>query len=374
MWKSYLAAFAVTLLTAALLLSPEIGLKAAVYGMDIWWKTVFPSLLPFFILTELLAGLGVIAFFGSLTGGIMQFFFRVPGPAGVGWILSLASGFPSGARIAAHLRNEKLISQIEAERLVAFAHSSNPLFILSAVASGFLHDPDSGFILAFAHYSAAFLVGITMRFYGGKSVLPKVPSKGALQSFKEARRQDGRAFGTMLADAVISSVQTLMLVGGFIIFFSILMAMLKQHGVVTSFSSLLTHYGINAAYTEALLMGFFELTSGAQQASSDQINREAGLVMIAAILGFSGLSVHAQVAAVISKTDIRYTPFLAARFLHSFYAVAITLFLLSQPSFNVPFSLSSFHPERGMILTVFSLAAASFLLGLRYQKSRRKRY
>ncbi|MCP3761891.1 sporulation integral membrane protein YlbJ [Domibacillus sp. A3M-37] len=373
MWKTYAAACAVTLFAAALLLSPQTGLRAAIYGMDIWWKTVFPSLLPFFILTELMAGLGVIAFFGSLLSGFMQFFFRIPGPAGVTWMLSLASGFPSGARMAARLRAEHSITRIEAERLVAMAHSSNPLFILSAVASGFLKNPEAGFLLAAAHYSGAFLIGLTMRFYGGnKEGQAKTVAEGPLTAFKEARKKDGRVFGTMFADAVLSSVQTLMLIGGFILFFSVLTALLNEYGAVAFFFSLFASQETSMPIVRALFAGFFELTSGVQLSSSTSISPNVSLLLISAILGFSGLSVHAQVAAIISSTDIRYGPFLAARVLHSFYAVIIMLWLMSHP-FSFPAVGLSFIPERGMLITVLFLGTASILLAFRYSKSREKR-
>ncbi|MCI2253213.1 sporulation integral membrane protein YlbJ [Domibacillus sp. PGB-M46] len=374
MWKTYAAACSITLLAAALLFSPQTGLKAAVYGMDIWWKTVFPSLLPFLILTELMIGLGVIAFFGSILSGLMRFFFRIPGPAGVTWMLSLASGFPAGARMAAQLRTEQSITRTEAERLVAMAHSSNPLFILSAVASGFLKSPETGLLLASAHYSGAFLVGLTMRFYGKEEKIErkKIKTAGPLQTFKEAREKDGRVFGTLLADAVLSSVKTLVLVGGFILFFSVLTTLLHKYGVAAFLFSLLGSNETSMPVFKALFAGFFELTSGVQLSSSGSIPLPVSLLLISAILGFSGLSVHAQVAAIISETDIRFGPFFAGRILHSVYAAVITFCLLSWPV-SFPKAALSFAPEHGMLTTVVVLGVASLLLGVRYSKSRTKR-
>ncbi|WP_050181542.1 sporulation integral membrane protein YlbJ [Domibacillus robiginosus] len=374
MWKTYMAACTVTMLTVGLLFSPQTGLQAAVYGMDIWWKTVFPSLLPFFILTELMAGLGVIAFFGAILGGVMRFFFRIPGPAGVTWMLSLASGFPSGARMAAQLRTEKSISRLEAERLVSMAHSSNPLFILSAVASGFLKHPETGLLLASAHYIGAFLVGLTMRFYGKKETKEpaRVQTVRPVQALKEARKKDGRVFGTMMADAVLSSVQTLMLIGGFILFFSVLTALLHKYGAAAFLFSLFGFSETSLPIFKALFAGFFELTSGAQLSSSNSIPLHISLLMVSAILGFSGLSVHAQVAAIISSTDIRYGPFFVARLLHSAYATGITFLLLVRPV-SFPSATFSLAPEHGMLVTVCVLGAASLLFGIRYSKSRAKR-
>ena len=77
--------------------------------------------------------------------------------------MGMASGFPAGAKLSARLRKSNLLTQIEAERLVSFTNSSNPLFIFGAVSIGF-NNPKLGIILAAAHYFSNFAVGLIMRF------------------------------------------------------------------------------------------------------------------------------------------------------------------------------------------------------------------
>lgn len=96
----------------------------------------------------------------------MRPLFRVPGTGGFVWAMGLASGYPAGAKLTARLWKDKRITTIEAERLVAFTNSSNPLFLFGAIAIGFFHDPALGIVLAFAHYGGNVLVGIMMRFHG----------------------------------------------------------------------------------------------------------------------------------------------------------------------------------------------------------------
>src|SRR5690606_18600866 len=59
------AAIAVTL-TVSMIFFPEEAYSAAVKGVDVWWNIVFPALLPFFIGSEILMGLGVVHFLGVL--------------------------------------------------------------------------------------------------------------------------------------------------------------------------------------------------------------------------------------------------------------------------------------------------------------------
>lgn len=91
----------------------------------------------FFILSELLISFGIVRFVGVLLEPFMRPIFRVPGVGGFVLAMGMASGFPSGAKLTTRLRQEGQLTRIEAERLVSFTNSSNPLFIFGAVAVGF---------------------------------------------------------------------------------------------------------------------------------------------------------------------------------------------------------------------------------------------
>lgn len=88
-------------------------------------------------------------------------------------MMGMASGYPTGAKITARLREEKQLSKIEAERLVSFTNNSSPLFIFGAISAGFFHDLKLGALLAVCHYTSNAMVGICMRFYGRKQEITK---------------------------------------------------------------------------------------------------------------------------------------------------------------------------------------------------------
>lgn len=56
------------------------------------------------------------------------------------------------------------------------------------------------------------------------------------------------------------------------------------------------------------------------QTMTDTLLQQA--IIISFILGFNGLSIHAQVASILAKTDIRYLPY----FLQEFYMVVLPLY------------------------------------------------
>src|SRR5690606_9678266 len=185
--KTFILAICSIALALALMLFPKESLDASLRGMQMWWDVVFPSLLPFFIVSELLIGFGVVTFIGTLLEPFMRPFFRVPGVGGFVWAMGLASGNPAGAKITARLRDEKRITRLEAERLVCFTNSANPLFIFGAIAVGFFHDPFLGILLALSHYLGNVCVGLIMRFYGKKEeIAPQMyrSSNGLITALK----------------------------------------------------------------------------------------------------------------------------------------------------------------------------------------------
>ncbi|WP_042349048.1 sporulation integral membrane protein YlbJ [Bacillus massiliigorillae] len=337
-FKSLVLALGATILAVALIKYPQPSLEASIRGVNMWWEIVFPSLLPFFIISEMLISFGVVTFIGILLEPLMRPLFRVPGVGGFVWAMGMASGFPSGAKLTARFRKEKQLSKIEAERLVSFTNSSNPLFIFGAVSIGFFQNPTLGIVLAIAHYVGNFLVGIMMRFYGGKETVKEVKERNnhsIKQAFKELHRtriKDQRPIGKMLGDAVLSSIETLLMIGGFIILFSVINKLLFVMNITGTlaygFNYLLTVLHIPQDFSIPLIAGLFEITLGSQMTSGvHDTSLLFQAIITSFILAFSGLSVQAQTASILAQTDIRFMPFFIARIIHGFIASFITLII-----------------------------------------------
>ncbi|WP_078547341.1 sporulation integral membrane protein YlbJ [Litchfieldia alkalitelluris] len=335
--KTILLATSATLLAVALISFPKDALDASKAGLSMWWEVVFPSLLPFFIVSELLIGFGIVKFIGVLLEPLMRPLFRVPGVGGFVWVMGLASGFPAGAKYTARLRQEKQLTAYEAERLVCFTNASNPLFIFGAIAVGFFHNPQVGILLAVAHYLGNICVGLIMRFYGPKEKLNENEKrKGtyfreALRTLHHTRLNEKRPFGKLLGDAVTSSIQTLLMVGGFIILFSVFNRLLSlvniSEAISVALSFVLVLFNLPTELSLPLISGLFEITLGSQLTSQTSVTLLYQMIITSFILGFCGFSVQAQVASILAETDIRFKPFFFARIIHGFIAAFLTLIL-----------------------------------------------
>lgn len=334
-----LYALTVTFIGLSIIISPKDSVEAALNGLKIWGSNVFPSLFPFFVVSEIMIALGVVNFIGVLLEPLMRPLFRVPGVGGFVFAMGVASGFPAGAKFTSRLRQEKQLTSIEAERLVTFTNSSNPLFMGGAIAVGFFHNATLAVLIMASHYLGNLLVGLTMRFHGKrneivftKSSIQSISLKQAFSEMHQKRINNKRTLGKILGDAVNSATQTLLMVGGFIILFSVLNNVLSLINVTQTIALtlgfIITIFSISAELSGPFFSGLLEITNGAQLISD---TKESSLfhqmIVVSFILGFNGFSIQAQVASFLAEAQIRFWPYFVARILHGLYAAIFTILL-----------------------------------------------
>ncbi|WP_258361089.1 sporulation integral membrane protein YlbJ [Moorella sulfitireducens (nom. illeg.)] len=330
----FLTVAAVMVLALAIVLFPQDVFQAALRGLKAWWEIVVPALLPFFIISQLFMGLGIVHFLGVLLEPVMRPLFNVPGNGAFVMAMGYTSGSPISAILTAQLRQQGLVTRVEGERLICFTSNASPLFMLGAVAVGMLHDPALGPVLAGAHYGANFFLGTLFRFYGCRQPasppasynLAALPRR-AWQAMVRAQQKDGRPLGQLLGDAVNRSFLTLITIGGFIILFSVIIQVASILGVLGYLAKILFFagrpFGLSREASLALAAGIFEMTMGAKIASEAPVPVSEQLAAISLIMGWAGLSILGQVAAMVSQTDLRLGPFIAARLLHGFLAALL---------------------------------------------------
>lgn len=329
--KYYLAPAAAMFLIVTFVTSPAITLAASTKGLSLWWNIVFPSLMPFFVAAELLTGLGAVHFLGVLLEPLMRPLFRVPGVGGFILALGVASGSPMGAMLTAQYRSKGALSKEEGERLMSFANTAGPLFMTGAVATGMLGWPEIGLTLVLVHYLSSISTGLVMRFYKRKALTQSLPERGnlilarAARALVAARDQDGRHIGKLISDAILKAINSLQLVGGFIICFSVLIELLNASGALPWLAGV---FSLKSEVLEVISAGALELTNGCRQASQSSLPLSGKFIVISAILAWSGLSVQGQAASFCSNTDMSIKPYLFARGIQAcFAALYAALFL-----------------------------------------------
>lgn len=335
----------VALIGGLALAMPQVALAASLKGLAVWWEVLFPALFPFFVLSEIMLGFGIVHLTGKLLDPLMRPLFRIPGAGGFVVAMGFASGYPVGAKLTSRLMESKLLNREEGERLVAMTTSSDPIFLIGAVCIGFFGRADIALVLATAHYGSAMLLGLLMRWTGRKKraepAAPEPRGRGrlrdALDAMHRAREADGRTFATMLQDALQSSLQLMIVVGGLVVVFSATLELLIHSGLLDLprrlFTMALHAAGAAPSLADSLVRGAFEVTLGARGAAEAGAGSGAVPPLVervaaaAFVLSWGGLSVHAQVAGLMSRTSWRYGPFLRARLIHAVMATLLVILL-----------------------------------------------
>lgn len=324
-------------------------------GLILWANNVVPSLLPFLICLEILKKTNIINTIGKILEPIIRPIFNIPGSGVFAVVMGMCSGYPVGAKFAASLREENKCSKIEGERLLAFTNTSGPLFILGAVGIGMFADNKIGFLLLVTHFIAALLVGIVFRFYKNnpfkKAICSEVSNNtnSVQYNFNEKSSMKNKGsetiklsnLGFFMGNAIKNSISTLLLVCGFIVSFCVLGTILDNSGftgfVANALNDLFTFFGFSTKLSNDLSIGCFkgilEITSGLKVISSLSLDYIVLLPFAASILGFGGLSVHMQVASIISNTDLSIKPYLIGKILHGTFAGLVTYFVLNYTDF-----------------------------------------
>jgi len=349
--KSLILPAACVLLILCLVIFSKTSVKAAHTGLNLWLNVVFPSLFPFFVVSSILNKTGFIRKIGKVFEPIMRPLFNVPGCGAFAFAMGIISGYPVGATITADLREKGLISKIEGERLLTFTNNSGPLFIIGAVAVGMFNIPQIGLILLGCHIAAGITVGIIYRFYKGGNKTAK-NNKVKLRQNHYAnnvsdKEDENENFGTIFGNAVRSSINTILAIGGFIIFFSVIINILLELGVIDYIAELisvpLSPIGIERGIIKAALSGAFEITTGTKLASTAA---EAGLIgrltTVSLIIGWAGFSVHSQVLSVIGNTDISIKPYLLGKLLQGIISAIYTYCTLLLVGDNLNKSVQTF--------------------------------
>ena len=303
------------------------NMEAAKSGLALWYTSVIPSLFPFFIATELLGYTRVIDFLGKIFNKIMRPVFNVPGEGIFPLLMGIISGYPVGAKIVSNFKREKICTEIECERLIAFTNNSGPLFILGTVGISLFHSLHVGICLLISHLLSCILVGFCFRWWK-KNTEKNIYTRDSSSNYK--RNISFANLGEILSKSISSSINSILMIGGFVVLFSVISSILESTKIITFlsfiFSPLFHLLNISNTFFAPLFTGFVELTNGLQKLSNIEFSATS-LYISSFILCFGGLSVLLQVLSIIAKEKISIKPYIIGKLLQGVFSVIITFFL-----------------------------------------------
>jgi sporulation integral membrane protein YlbJ len=202
---------------------------------------------------------------------------------------------------------------------------------LAAVSVGMLNNPDIGYLILFPHYLGAICLGFIFRFYKRNKKSSKYKNTGISENIKTSYRQilkEKKPIGSLITGAVKESMDTIFLIGGLVIFYSVAVEILFNmqfvDNILSLFESLLS---LNKDFIKGIVSGIFEITMGCKTISSANVSMILKLIGINFVIGWSGLSIHSQVIGFLNKTDLNKGLYIVSKFFHGIISAIFTYIL-----------------------------------------------
>ncbi len=281
----------------------------------------------------------IIDYLGRKLNRIMRPLFNVPGEGSFPLVMGIISGYPVGAKIVTNFRKNGICTKAEAERLLTFTNNSGPLFIIGTVGISLFGNTTIGLILFLTHLLSCITVGIIFRFWKFKddSDSKKMYSY-TIQKNAKKMSPTFNNLGAILQSSIMSSINTIIAIGGFVMLFSVIISILnntKIFDILTFiFSPLISRLNIPSSFITGLFSGIIELTNGVSQIAKIPFKAiSVNMIMCAFLLGFGGISIMLQVLSIISESDISIKPYIIAKFMQGLFAALYTYLLISNFTF-----------------------------------------
>lgn len=335
----YIVILCVIYLAGAIIVSPAKSISAASSALRLCAEVVIPSLFPFIFCGNMFISLGMSRILSRYLSPMMKPLFGVSGSGALALIAGIVSGYPVGASCVSSLYSSGECTKTEAERLLTFCNNSGPMFVIGAIGTGLLHNHRLGVFLYFIHVLSALICGLIFKNFNTETEKTNsLPPANYKNTIKEA--------APGLGAAIEKSVDTILTICGFIIVFTVFTSVMPDNSI--------------SNYIHCLL----EITGGLEKL----ISTSTPLILptISFFMAFSGLSVIAQVSAIIMPSGLSLLPYIIGKLTHGIIAFAITYLVIMILPSDVPvFSHTNmtFTPDAAETFSIsITLQVAAFLV------------
>ena len=288
-----LAAFAMLLL----ILDTKTALAGATEGLMLCFKTVVPSLLPFFVLSIFLTASisGTSSRFLAPLGSLC----RIPQGSETLLLTGFMGGYPVGAQNVYQLWHSGQLSTACANRMLGFCSNAGPAFIFGIVALQF-QEKWAGWVLWGIHILSALLTAVML------------PGDDKRQKVQPASNN------ITLAEAVNVAVSVMSRVCGWVVLFRMVIAFLQRWVL-----------WLLPLWAQTLICGALELSNGCCMLDT-VADPQVRFILASCLLACGGLCVGMQTAGVTGElgTGMYFT----GKLLQTLFSISLSTVLF--PAFS----------------------------------------
>lgn len=290
------------------IVKPDVYIKSFSNGLLLFCKSVLPSLFPFIFFTKLLTSKGVASRIGKILGKPFKKLYKTNEASGYVFTMSILSGYPIGASITSDLFSANIIDKEDALAISSFCSTSGPLFILGTI-NGFFDNYKFALLLLITNYLSALINGLVYR--------KKTVSKGQITITNNE---------TTLSNIIQTSINSILVVGGFIALFNMFADMLLNLGIVGFFGSLINKVFVNLPTDigTSFLVGIIEMTRGCLMLSAYEVN-SINAALCSFILSFGGIGIAMQSITFLQRCNISAFDYFLRKFSQATIALVLSI-------------------------------------------------
>lgn len=334
---SVIFALSLSLAFLLFLLRSDIAIDYMKIALKLCGETVIPSLFPFMVISSLMVSSGVgtrlcrpLIYPSRLLLGINE-------SGACAALVGNVCGLPVGANLLCRMYDKGEIGKRELEEVLALSNNPGSAFVISAVGISLFGSIKVGIMLYISVILSAFIVRVVSRIFLGNGKVERIEPKIVLKT------ETNNDFAGMFTSAVRDSALSMLSVCAMIAFFSSFL------GCV---GATLVRFGVPQTPI-ALISAVFEVSGGVSALS--RLPKGFGIVLSAAALGWSGLSVHFQVMSLCSGREISFKRYFLSKIAQSLLSAALCAIFLR----IVPISEDAFADSAYPLLhkDIFSSAA-----------------
>lgn len=331
---------------ALLIINPSRYIQSAYNGIILFGTSVLPALFPFFFFSKILTSIGTANMLSCFMRSPIRLIYRTPPSSSYILIMSLISGYPIGASLTAIYHEQGYITSAEARSITSFCSTSGSLFIVGTVAVQMFHNKTFGYIILGAHYFGALVNGLFFRAKlvnnARKFKLKRFRANGSesscskdnckCQSLSECMRSfappvNQKVNDSIISDAISNSVTSILIVGGYIAIFSIIIDVCYDIKLIAVLVKFLGFMQIPEDIGETIVVGLIEITRGCLSASTLTYSPIIVLPITCAMISFGGTAIAMQSITFLSKCEVSLGQYLLRKITQSLISAGICLLI-----------------------------------------------
>lgn len=288
--------------TTYIIINPYCLIHSVEYSTELFVYNIFPTLFPFFIISEFLTNYKITYIIGKALKKIVGNLFKISEEESFAFLLSIFSGQPSNAKYIKDLLDNKKTSLNNASNLLCYTFFPSPMFIIGTIGILFYDDINIGYIILISVYVTNIILGIFFRnknevLYNNISSTITLP------------------FGELMQKSITNAFNTLILILGSMTIFIILT------------NTIISMFNFNF-YIETFINSFLEITGGCKKISLLEISLNLKIILTCFILSFGGFCIHSQVKSILYNYKFEYKKVIFFRLLASIISLIISYVLI----------------------------------------------